>query len=88
MIVRRRALVPTLLFPLLSACAEAPEEHRYDTYHGQADPDHREPIAIPPGGLGVVTDSLSDTLALLESWTAARPAPLKEEASCATGSSD
>jgi DNA-binding beta-propeller fold protein YncE len=69
MIVLRRALVPTLLFPLLSACAEAPVEHRYDPYDGQAYPERREPIAIPPGGLGVVTDSLSDTLSLLDLGT-------------------
>jgi DNA-binding beta-propeller fold protein YncE len=53
----------------LPACADAPIEYRYDPYTGEAFPDNRKPVAVPPGGLGVVTDSLSDTLSLLDLGT-------------------
>jgi YVTN family beta-propeller protein len=68
-VLRRRALASSLLVSVLPACADAPIEHRYDPYVGEAYPDRRTPVAIPPGGLGVVTDSYSDTLSLLDLGT-------------------
>jgi DNA-binding beta-propeller fold protein YncE len=40
--------------------------YEYDPFTGSAYPDQREPVDVPPGGLGIVTDSLSDTLSLLD----------------------
>jgi DNA-binding beta-propeller fold protein YncE len=53
---------------LAAGCADPDPHlvHEYDPFTGSAYPDQRPPIAVPPGGLGVVTDSLSDTLSLLD----------------------
>ncbi|MDI1481965.1 YncE family protein [Polyangium sp. y55x31] len=67
-----RALAGAALLFALPACGEAPVEYRYDAYTGEAFPDRREPVAVPPGGLGIVTDSLSDTLSLVDLGTGAR----------------
>jgi len=64
-----RVLAGATLTSVLAACAEAPVEHRYDPFTGEAFPDRREPVAIPPGGLGIVTDSLADTLSLVDLGT-------------------
>ncbi|TKD07333.1 YncE family protein [Polyangium fumosum] len=64
-----RALAGAALLIALPACGEAPVEHRYDPYTGNAFPDRREPVAVPPGGLGIITDSLSDTISLLDLGT-------------------
>jgi YVTN family beta-propeller protein len=67
----RRLLPATLAFVLvaLPACGEAPIEYRYDAYTGDAFPDRRTPVAVPEGGLGIVTNSFSDTLSLLDLGT-------------------
>lgn len=67
----RRPLLRALAFALvaLPACGEAPIEYRYDPYVGDAFPDRRTPVAVPPGGLGIVTNSFSDTLSLLDLGT-------------------
>ncbi len=64
-----RVLAGAALLTALPACADAPIEYRYDPYAGDAFPDRREPVAVPPGGLGIVTDSLSDTLSLVDLGT-------------------
>ena len=64
-----RALAGAALLIALPACGEAPVEYRYDPYTGEAFPDRREPVVVPPGGLGLITDSLSDTLSLLDLGT-------------------
>ncbi|MRG92738.1 YncE family protein [Polyangium spumosum] len=64
-----RALAGAALLAVLPACGEAPIEYRYDPFAGDAFPDRREPVAVPPGGLGIVTDSLSDTLSLIDLGT-------------------
>lgn len=53
---------------IAAGCAEEDPEilHEYDPFTGSAYPDQREPIDVPPGGLALVTDSLSDTLSLLD----------------------
>lgn len=59
-----------LLGVCLLACGEEPPvEYRYDAYAGDAFPDRREPVTIPSGGLGIVTNSYSDTLSLLDLGT-------------------
>jgi DNA-binding beta-propeller fold protein YncE len=64
-------------FALLSASAacSSPEPgiaYTYDPYAGDAYPNHRPKIDIPPGGVGIVSDSLSDTLSLLDLTTGER----------------
>jgi DNA-binding beta-propeller fold protein YncE len=70
----RRLASTALAATVLASCAD-PEptiEHRYGPYEGEAYPDRRPTIAIPPGGMGVVSDSRSDTLSLLELATGER----------------
>lgn len=65
-----RCLSPLILLLLaLPACADAPIEYHYGAYEGDAFPDQRKPVTIPSGGLGIVTDSFSDTLSLLDLGT-------------------
>ncbi len=64
-----RPALAAVLLAALAACGEAPVEHHYNAYDGEAYPDRRAPIPVPPGGLGIVTDSLSDTLSLLDLGT-------------------
>jgi DNA-binding beta-propeller fold protein YncE len=67
-----RPALAAVLLAALAACGEASIEHRYDAYDGEAYPDRRTPVAVPPGGLGVVTDSLSDTLSLIDLGTGSK----------------
>ncbi|WP_437806693.1 YncE family protein [Sorangium sp. So ce1078] len=58
----------------LAGCSE-PEpiiETHYGAYEGDAYPDRRPELAIPEGGMGVVTDSRSDTLSLISLETGER----------------
>ncbi|UQA62246.1 YncE family protein [Polyangium aurulentum] len=64
-----RPALATALLAALAACGEAPIEHQYDAYDGEAYPDRLTPVTVPQGGLGVVTDSLSDTLSLIDLGT-------------------
>lgn len=52
----------------LTACTDPDPviEHRYAPYEGEAYPNRRPGIAIPPGGMGIVTDSRSDTISLFD----------------------
>lgn len=43
-----------------------------EPYAGEAWPVAPRPIAVPPGGLGLVTDSLGDTISLIDLGTGAR----------------
>jgi DNA-binding beta-propeller fold protein YncE len=58
----------------LPACTQADPttEHQYSPYEGEAYPNRREEIAVPPGGMGVVSDSRSDTLSLIDLATGER----------------
>ncbi|WP_437678910.1 YncE family protein [Sorangium sp. So ce131] len=47
-------------------------EYRYGAYEGDAYPNRRPEIVIPDGGMGVVTDSLSDTISLIALETGER----------------
>lgn len=71
-VVRLRAAQAA--FALVSVCAacSSPEPGinlTYDPYAGDAYPNQRPKIEIPPGGMGVVSDSLSDTLSILDLGT-------------------
>jgi YVTN family beta-propeller protein len=68
----RERLLAFLALAALPACTEAPVEHRYDPYTGQAYPDRRPQVEVPAGGMGIVTDSLSDTLSLIDLATGER----------------
>jgi YVTN family beta-propeller protein len=57
------------LLPSLCAACSGPEPttiHEYDPYEGEAFPDRREPLQIPEGGAGFVTNSYSDTVTVLD----------------------
>ena len=60
------------LLPWVCAACSAPDPttiHEYDPYEGEAYPDRREPIEIPEGGAGFVTNSYSDTVTVLDLGT-------------------
>lgn len=59
----------------LSAAACTPEtivEYQYDPFTGIAYPNPRTPVAVPAAGMGIVSDSLSDTLSLIDLGTGER----------------
>ena len=58
----------------LTACSspEPSATFTYDPYVGDAYPNRRPNIEIPEGGLGIVSDSLSDSLSLLDLATGER----------------
>ncbi|WP_437573533.1 hypothetical protein [Sorangium sp. So ce887] len=58
----------------LASCSDPDPliETRYGAYEGDAYPDRRPEIAIPDGGMGVVTDSLSETISLIALETGER----------------
>jgi YVTN family beta-propeller protein len=61
------------VFLAQAGCAQDPTiEHRYDPYQGDAYPNRRPKIAVPVGGMGLVTDSRSDTLSLIDLATGQR----------------
>jgi hypothetical protein len=72
--MRRRAaiLFAAQALGILGCDPEQVSEIHYDPYVGEAYPDRRAPVVVPPGGMGIVTDSLSDTLSLLDLGTGAR----------------
>ena len=47
-------------------------EYRYDLYEGEAYPNRRPKIVVPPGGMGIVSDSRSDTISLIDLATGER----------------
>jgi DNA-binding beta-propeller fold protein YncE len=58
----------------LASCS-APDpiiETHYGAYEGEAYPDRRPTIVVPEGGMGVVTDSRSDTISLISLATGER----------------
>lgn len=70
---RPAAILAALLAPAIGGCSpEQVIEPRYDPYVGEAYPDRRTPVEIPAGGMGIVTDSLSDTLSLIDLATGSR----------------
>ena len=59
----------TLLVVASAVVACGPETnvvYDYAPYEGEAYPDQREPIEVPAAGMGVVSDSLSDTLSFVD----------------------
>jgi DNA-binding beta-propeller fold protein YncE len=70
----QRLAISALAAAMSASCADPDPiiEHRYGPYEGQAYPDRRPRIAVPPGGMGVVSDSRSDTLSLLDLTTGER----------------
>jgi DNA-binding beta-propeller fold protein YncE len=58
----------------LAGCSEPDPiiERRYGAYEGDAYPNRRPEIVIPEGGMGVVTDSRSDTISLIDLETGER----------------
>ncbi|WP_437957574.1 YncE family protein [Sorangium sp. So ce119] len=69
-----RLLGCALAAATLASCSDPDSiiETRYGAYEGDAYPDRRPEIAIPDGGMGVVTDSLSDTISLIALETGER----------------
>lgn len=70
----RRFVISALAAVMAASCADPDPlvETRYGPYEGQAYPDRRAPIAVPAGGMGVVSDSRSDTISLLDLTTGER----------------
>lgn len=60
------AVVPVLMMACSSAEPEREKQYVYDPYSGDAYPNHRPPLVIPGGGMGVVSDSRSDTLSFID----------------------
>ncbi|AUX47711.1 hypothetical protein SOCE26_092350 [Sorangium cellulosum] len=58
----------------LASCSDPDPitEYRYGAYEGDAYPNRRPEIVIPDGGMGVVTDSFSDTISLIALETGER----------------
>lgn len=59
----------------LGAAACSPEtivQYQYDPYEGDAYPNRQTPVAVPHAGMGIVSDSLSDTLSLIDMGTGDR----------------
>ncbi|WP_437515856.1 YncE family protein [Sorangium sp. So ce1099] len=69
-----RVLGCALAAATLASCSDPDPliENRYGAYEGDAYPNRRPEIAIPEGGMGVVTDSLSDTISLIALETGER----------------
>src|SRR5207253_2599433 len=73
---RSRSVVPLgtgLIALVCVGCPLRPEpvpgetvEYQDLPYHGLAFPDRRVSISVPAGGLAIVTDSLSDTLSVVD----------------------
>ncbi len=62
-------LVLLALAPLGAAACQQPApivERRYVPYEGEAYPDRRSEVVIPPGGIGIVSDLQSDTLSVID----------------------
>lgn len=57
-----------LLGAALAGCggSEPITEYNYAPYEGDAYPTQSTPVAVPAGGMGVVSDSLSDTVSLVD----------------------
>ncbi|WP_437954538.1 YncE family protein [Sorangium sp. So ce119] len=72
--VLSRFLGCALAAATLASCGEPDPiiETRYDAYEGDAYPNRRPGIEIPEGGMGVVSDSLSDTISLVSLATGER----------------
>ncbi|WP_437730304.1 YncE family protein [Sorangium sp. So ce1335] len=72
--VLSRFLGCALAAATLASCAEPDPiiETHYEAYEGDAYPSRRPKIVIPEGGMGVVSDSRSDTLSLISLATGER----------------
>lgn len=64
--MRRASSFLGLILPALVGCSDPDPTVVYEPYDGDAYPDRVAPIAWPEGGAGIVTDSLSDTLSLVD----------------------
>ncbi|WP_437281953.1 YncE family protein [Sorangium sp. So ce375] len=69
-----RFLGGALAAATLAGCSDPDSiiEYRYGAYKGDPYPNRRPEIVIPDGGMGVVTDSLSDTISLIALETGER----------------
>jgi DNA-binding beta-propeller fold protein YncE len=68
-------LLSALALGAVCSCSEQGEpriERVYDSYNGSAYPNHRPAIAYPATGTGVVSDSQSDTLSMIDRATGQR----------------
>lgn len=62
-----------LLFSAASGCTDDElATQSFDPYTGDAFPNQRQKLVIPPAGMGVVSDSLSDTLSFIDLATGER----------------
>lgn len=62
----RRVVIGFAAVALVGCAPETQIEYQYDPYEGDAYPDGRPKLTMPPGGMGVVSDSLSDTLSFID----------------------
>jgi DNA-binding beta-propeller fold protein YncE len=65
---------PLALVLVVAGCqgVDPTVEHRYDAYQGEAYPNRRPKLVIPAGGMGVVSDSRSDTVSFVDLATGKR----------------
>lgn len=70
-VTRGPALAAALVPGLCAACSpgDPTTVYEYAPYEGEAYPDRREPLEIPEGGAGFVTNSYSDTVSVLDLGT-------------------
>lgn len=69
-----RAVIALAILSASAACSSPEPDvvYTYDPFAGDAYPNLRPKIEIPPGGIGIVSDSLSDTLSVLDLATGER----------------
>lgn len=70
-VARAQAFAAALVPALCAACSpgDPTTVYEYAPYEGEAYPDRREPLEIPEGGAGFVTNSYSDTVSVLDLGT-------------------
>ncbi len=64
--LRFLCFLPVFVLACSSPEPEREKQYFYDAYAGDAFPSQRPELVIPSGGMGVVSDSLSDTLSFID----------------------
>jgi DNA-binding beta-propeller fold protein YncE len=73
--LRKSFQIAALMAALAQVSCTEPEpiiQYDYDPHEGEVYPDNRPKLTIPPSGMGVVSDSLSDTLSFIDLATGKR----------------
>ena len=69
---RARGLVAVFALGAAACSPETIVEYQYDPYEGDVYPNRRTSVTVPQAGMGIVSDSLSDTLSLVDLGTGDR----------------